>query len=312
MIQAPLPYYGSGAYFTFSVVWDIIFPSDLRRFLNPMLCDLHVHSHYSDGTCSPAELISLAQAQHLGAIALCDHNTIAGLPDFLAAAEGSTVRGIPGIEFSTDYQGTELHILGLFIQPRHYDRINELLAFYQQKKEESNLALAKALRQAGYDVDYEAVKAETSGIPNRAHFSAVLIEKGYFVNRKECFQSVLSPKNGLYTPPPRPDAFEIVSFIKDIGAVAILAHPFLSLSEEALREFLEKAVPLGLDGMETLYSTYDAAQTQLAQSIAAKFHIKESGGSDFHGSNKPDISIGLGHGNLAVPIALLHSLESAI
>lgn len=276
-----------------------------------MLCDLHVHSNYSDGTCSPAELISLAEARQLSAIALCDHNTIDGLPDFMAAAEGSTVRAVPGIEFSTDYQDTELHILGLFIQPRHYDRINGLLAVYQRKKEESNLALAKALRQAGYDIDYEAVKAKTSGIPNRAHFSAVLIEKGYFSDRQECFQGVLSPKNGLYTPPPRPDAFEMISFIKEIGAVSVLAHPFLSLSEEALREFLAKAAPYGLDGMETLYSTYNESQTRLAQAIAAEFGIKESGGSDFHGSNKPDISIGTGRGNLEIPLNFLCALEAA-
>ena len=278
----------------------------------PQLCDLHVHSHFSDGTCSPAELISLAEARQLSAIALCDHNTIDGLPDFMAAAEGSTVRAVPGIEFSTDYQGTELHILGLFIQPRHYDRINKLLAIYQQKKEESNLALANALRQAGYDIDYEAVKAKTSGIPNRAHFSAVLIEKGYFSTRKECFQAILSPKNGLYTPPPRPNAFESISFIQEIGAVSVLAHPFLSLSEAELRDFLKKAVPRGLDGMETIYSTYDDAQTRLARAIAAEFGIKESGGSDFHGSNKPDIAIGTGRGNLKIPLRFLHMLESKI
>ncbi len=276
----------------------------------PTLCDLHVHSHYSDGTCSPAELISLAQEQGLRAIALCDHNTIDGLPDFLEAATNSTVQAIPGIEFSTDYQGTELHILGLFIQPQQYDRIYKLLAVYQQKKEESNLALANALRQAGYDIDYEAVKAKTSGIPNRAHFSAVLIEKGYFVTRKECFQSILSPKNGLYIPPPRPDVFEMISFIKEIGAVSVLAHPFLSLTEDALREFLQKAVPCGLDGIETIYSTYDETQTRLARAIATEFGIKESGGSDFHGSNKPDISIGTGRGDLAIPLDFLYELES--
>lgn len=275
-----------------------------------MLCDLHVHSNYSDGTCSPAELIALAQKQGLSAVALCDHNTIDGLPDFLAAAEGSTVRAVPGVEFSTDYQGTELHILGLFIQPQQYDRINYLLKVYQQKKEESNLALAKALQQAGYDIDYEAVKAKTSGIPNRAHFSAVLIEKGYFATRKECFQTLLSPKTGLYTPPPRPDAFEMISFIKKIGAVSVLAHPFLSLSEDALREFLQKAVPWGLDGMETVYSTYDETQTRLARAIATEFGIKESGGSDFHGSNKADISIGTGRGGLAIPLDFLYKLES--
>ena len=278
----------------------------------PLLCDLHVHSHYSDGTCSPAELIRLAENQHLSAIALCDHNTIDGLPDFLSSAEGSTVRAVPGIEFSTDYQGTELHVLGLFIQPQNYDRINELLAVYQQKKEESNQSLAEALQQAGYTIDYEAVKAKTVGIPNRAHFAAELVDKGYFTSMKECFRAILSPSNGLYTPPPRPNALEMISFIKEIGAVSVLAHPFLSLSEAALRDFLKKAVTYGLDGMETLYSTYDETQTILAQQIAAEFGLKESGGSDFHGSNKPDISIGIGCGNLAIPFDFLHTLESGI
>lgn len=276
------------------------------------LCDLHIHSNYSDGTCSPAELVALAHQQGLSAIALCDHNTIDGLPDFLSAAEGSAVRAVPGIEFSTDYQGTELHILGLFIQPQHYDRIHELLAVYQQKKEESNLVLAQTLQNAGYAVDYKAVRAKTIGIPNRAHFAAELVEKGYFTTMREAFQSVLSPKNGLYTPPPRPDAFETIAFIKEIGSVSVLAHPFLSLSETALREFLGRAVPRGLDGMETLYSTHDETQTQRVRQIAAEFGLKESGGSDFHGSNKPDISIGTGRGNLAIPLDFLYTLESGI
>lgn len=274
------------------------------------LCDLHIHSNYSDGTCSPAELIALARQQGLSAIALCDHNTIGGLPDFLSAAKGSDVRAVPGIEFSTDYQGTELHILGLFIKPQHYNRINGLLAAYQQRKEESNLALAKTLQNAGYAIDYEAVKTKTIGIPNRAHFAAELVQKGYYSTVRECFQSVLSSQNGLYTPPPRPDAFEIIDFIREISSVSVLAHPFLSLSGEALREFLSKAVPCGLDGMETLYSTYDEAQTHLARQLAAEFGIKESGGSDFHGSNKPDISIGIGHGNLAIPLEFLLELKN--
>lgn len=277
----------------------------------PLFCDLHVHSNYSDGTCPPAELIALARQQGLSAIALCDHNTIDGLPDFLSSAEGSTVQAVPGIEFSTDYHGTELHVLGLFIQPQNYDRINELLAVYQQKKEESNLALVSALQKAGCSIDYEAVKAKTAGIPNRAHFSAELVDKGFFSTMKECFQTILSPSNGLYTPPPRPNALEMISFIKEIGAVSVLAHPFLSLSEESLREFLKKAVTYGLDGMETLYSTYDEAQTQLAQAIATEYGLKQSGGSDFHGSNKPDISIGIGRGNLAIPFAFLSELENS-
>ncbi len=274
------------------------------------LCDLHIHSLYSDGTCSPEDLIRLAEAQGLSAIALCDHNTIDGLPEFCAAGESSKVRAVPGIEFSVDYAGTELHILGLFIQPQQYDRVNSFLGIYQRKKEDSNLALAAALNTAGYPIAYASIKARTSGIPNRAHFAAELVEKGFFPSMEACFQTILSPKNGLYVPPARPDAFEIIAFIKEIGSVSILAHPFLSLQEPALREFLKTAVSYGLDGMETLYSTFDKAQTRLAQEIAKEFGLLQSGGSDFHGSNKPDISVGVGHGNLAVPMAFLHALET--
>lgn len=273
-------------------------------------CDLHVHSHYSDGTCTPAELIPLAEKQGLAAVALCDHNTIAGLPEFLAAAEGSRVRAVPGIEFSTEYQGTELHILGLFIRPEHYTKINALLADYQQKKEESNLALAKALNGAGYSIDYEAVKARTIGIPNRAHFAAELMEKGYLSSIREGCLTILSPKNGLYTPPKRPDAFDTIAMIKDMGAAAVLAHPFLNLKEPDLRVFLQKAVNFGLDAMETLYVTFDEAMTLRARQIAEEFGLKQSGGSDFHGDNKPDIAIGTGRGNLQIPLELLRRLES--
>ena len=170
------------------------------------MIDLHTHSTYSDGTLTPEQLLREAENAGVRAVALTDHNTIAGLPDLLAAAQGSTVRAIPGIEISTEYNGTELHILGLFIQPQHFDQVNTLTTFYQQKKEESNLALAKALHNAGYPVDYESIKAGTIGIPNRAHFAAELIEKGYLSSVREGSQTILSPKNGLYTPPPRPDA----------------------------------------------------------------------------------------------------------
>ena len=91
------------------------------------LCDLHIHSHFSDGTCSPAELISLAKQAGLSAIALCDHNTVSGLPDFMAAGEGSGVETVAGIEFSTEYADTELHILGLFIKLEHYGIIHAMM-----------------------------------------------------------------------------------------------------------------------------------------------------------------------------------------
>ena len=273
-------------------------------------CDLHVHSNCSDGTLPPAQLIREAEKCGLRAIALTDHNTIAGLPEFLAAAEGSTVRAVPGIEFSAEYCDTDLHILGLFIAPEHYAAIDARNDAYMERKEQSNLALAAALQGAGYPVDYEAVKARTNGLPNRAHFALELMEMGYLSSIREGCLTILSPKNGLYTPPKRATAFETISFIKSIGAVAVLAHPFLNLKEADLRVFLAEAKSYGLDGMETLYSTFDEALTSKAIAIAKEFGLKQSGGSDFHGSNKPDIAMGTGRGNLAIPIDFLHALES--
>lgn len=275
-------------------------------------CDLHVHSNCSDGTLSPAQLITEAEKRNLAAVALTDHNTIAGLPEFLAAAENSSVRAIPGTEFSADYNGTELHILGLFIQPKHYAAVEERNAAYLHRKEVSNQALAEALNRAGYPVDYAAVKARTNGVPNRAHFALELMEMGYLSSIREGCLTILSPKNGLYTPPQRATAFDTIRFLKSIGAVAILAHPFLNLKETDLRVFLAEAKPMGLDGMETLYSTFDETLTGKAIAIAEEFGLKQSGGSDFHGSNKPDITMGSGRGNLAIPLNFLSALEASL
>ena len=168
----------------------------------------------------------------------------------------------------------------------------------------------QALRDAGYPIDYEAVKARTNGIPNRAHFALELMEMGYLSSIREGCLTILSPKSGLYTPPKRATAFDTVAFIRSIGAVPVLAHPFLNLNEADLRIFLAEAKPCGLAAMETLYSTFDENLTAKAIAIAEEFGLKQSGGSDFHGSNKPDITMGTGRGNLAIPLEFLHTLES--
>lgn len=274
-------------------------------------CDLHTHSYYSDGTCSPAGLVDAAEALGLAAIALTDHNTVEGLPEFLEAVRGRGVEAVPGIEFSTDYGDTELHILGLFVAPEHYGAVTALLDEAKRRKERSNVALVEALNRAGYVLDYAAIREKTPGAQvNRAHIAMALAEKGYTASVQEAFKTLLSPKCGYYTPPKRPDAFETIRFIKSIGAVAVLAHPFLNLkTPEALRVFLKEAVRWGLDGMETLYPLFDEEATRLAERIADEFGLKPSGGSDFHGAAKPDIRLGTGRGGLKVPPEYLEGLR---
>lgn len=272
-------------------------------------CDLHTHSYFSDGTYSPTELINEAEALGLSAVVLCDHNTVDGVDEFLAAAEGKSVEAISGIEFSTDYGDVELHIVGMFIAPAHFDAVGSLVAELRRRKDESNITLINNLRADGYEIDYDEIKAGTRGIINRAHIAAKLTEKGYTGSIKAAFATLLSKDSKYYVQPRRLDVFETIKFIKSIGAVAVLAHPFLNLNEDELRTFLPKAKAAGLDAMETLYSTYDDTTTALSVSIVEEYGLKQSGGSDFHGSRKPDISLGVGRGNLRVPSAFVEQLK---
>lgn len=272
-------------------------------------CDLHTHSVYSDGTYTPNELIRAAVKAGLSAVALSDHNTVAGLPLFLEAAGGSGVEPVPGIEFSTEYRGTELHILGLFVQPAHYGAINDLLESFLQKKEQSNRDLVHRLNQAGIMVDYDVIAAKATGRINRAVIGAEMVRLGYCESVKAAFSDWLSEKNGYYIPAQRLDAFAAIRFIKSIGAAAVLAHPFLNLDEAGLREFLPDAKAAGLDGMEVYYSAYSQETTALAEQLIREFDLLPSGGSDFHGGNKPDISLGSGRGNLVIPLCWMEALR---
>jgi predicted metal-dependent phosphoesterase TrpH len=277
------------------------------------LCDLHTHSTCSDGTLTPTELVKLALEKNLAAVALTDHNTVAGLPEFLEAARGTELEAVPGIEFSVDYGDIELHILGLFVKPEHYGPITERVEDMLRRKEQSNIDLVKNLEQAGIFLSYEDIKAATTtGQVNRALIAAEMLRKGYVGSIQEAFSKYLKQSHGYYNPPKRPDAFETIRFIRSLGAVAVWAHPFLNLkTEEAIREFLPEACKAGLQGMEVFYPKFDENQTAQALQLVKEFGLQPSGGSDFHGENKPDIQLGSGKGSLFLPITLLEGLKSS-
>lgn len=272
-------------------------------------CDLHTHSNFSDGTNTPTELIRLAEKAALTAVALTDHNTVEGLPEFLKAAENSPVEAVAGIEISVNHKNTELHLIGMFLQPRHFAAIRALLEDGNRRKEESNRLLARALNRGGYHVDYEALCSGTRGQVNRAHFAAALTKAGYTASVQEAFATVLHEDAGFYQAPARPDAGDVVTFLRTLGIVPVLAHPMIDLSDEALAQFLMEVVPRGLMAMETIYPLYDEAQTRRARELAAQFGILESGGSDYHGGTKPDIRIGVGRDNIRIPARILDELK---
>ena len=126
---------------------------------------------------------------------------------------------------------------------------------------------------------------------------------------RDGFKGVLSARNGVYVPPERIPALEAIAFLRSVGAVPVLAHPYLNLKQDELERFIAEAKPCGLLAMETRYSTYTPEITEAAVRTAAQYGLLESGGSDYHGGNKPDIDLGSGRGGLCVPAELLTLLE---
>lgn len=276
------------------------------------ICDLHTHSNCSDGTLTPEEIVAEAQRLGLAAVVLCDHNTVAGLPRFLAAAQDSSVEAIPGVELTVDYNGTELHLVALYVKERDHDRITAFVEAFNVRKDRSNRHLIAALNAAGYAIDYETIKASTpNGHFNRARIAAELTRLGYVSSREEAFKTLLSEKAGYYVPPQRPDLWETLAFVLSLGAVPVLAHPLLSLDAAALEALLPEAARCGLVGMECYYSKYTEEKTQTALRLAQQYGILPSGGSDFHGDNKPGIAMGVGYGNLVIPYTWAQALKNA-
>lgn len=273
------------------------------------MVDLHTHSNCSDGSDSPQDLLALAKKVGLRAIALTDHNTTKGLQNFLQAAKKEQMLAIPGAEITSERCGKELHILALCLPEKSFTPLEEVLQDVQRRAEEGRRNLVDRLRKDGYSIDYDAIqKANPNSLVNRAHIALALQEAGYVTTVQEAFQTLLREGAGYYIPAKRLDAREAIRLIQDLGAIPVWAHPFLDLTLEGVKAFLPEMVDAGLVGMETIYTTYTPQQSKDAQDLAESFHLKPSGGSDYHGRVKPDVQLGVGYGNLSIPDEILRNL----
>ena len=274
-------------------------------------CDLHSHSNYSDGTLTPEELVLLAKKQGLSAVALTDHNTAAGLKEFMEAGKKYGVITVPGCEFSTEWNRKEVHIVGLFFDEKYWGEIADFVELAHLAKQASNTAMIRKLNEAGYEVSEEEAAALTNGGEyNRAHVARVLLAKGYVSSVADAFERLLKEGKGFYTPANRITSIAAIRFIKTFGATAIMAHPFLNLNDEEMREFLPQAIDAGLNAIETQYTEFDEETRKKAAALAQEFGILQSGGSDFHGQTKPDIGLGVGRGDLFVPYSFYEDMRS--
>lgn len=276
--------------------------------------DLHVHSTASDGSATPAEIIGLADAKGLAGVALADHDTVSGLPEFLEAAKGHpSLRAVPGVEISTNHYTKEIHFVGLFIDPGN-EILNALLKRMRADRDSRNSMLVEKLTASGYPITMDEIMEVASGESvGRPHIARVLVSKGYFKSPQAVFEKCLRRGCAAYAPRSLPSPQEAIDAIHAAGGLAIWAHPVYRQPSERsyVKRSLRRLVPLGLDGIETYYSLFSPAQREMLLELAGEFKILRSGGSDFHGLNQPGIELGSGCGDLHVPEEALDALFQA-
>ena len=277
------------------------------------MIDLHVHSTASDGTETPSHLIEMAKNIGLAAIALTDHDTVSGVQEFLDAGQGSGIKAIPGVEISSWDRSKELHIVGLFIDPRNEELVNFLEKMREERLLRNRLIIHK-LQTLGYSISEDEVAVVAGGESiGRPHIAQVLIEKGYFADIQEVFDTLLKRGKRGYIARNLKRPAVVCQLIHDAGGVAIWAHPVSgqhSGERAYVKKMLKGLIPAGIDGVETFYTTFNRNQTALLEELAEANGLLKSGGSDYHGSTRPFTKLGTGGGCLSVPDSYLETIET--
>lgn len=257
--------------------------------------DLHTHSTASDGTLKPSEVVEKAYKIGLDAIALTDHDTIFGLDEFHKACRKYGIEGISGVEISAEYS-KEMHILGLFVDEKD-EKFTQKLDILKNGREIRNREVLKLLNKNGIDVTEKDILSQKDGATmrntGRAHIALAMVKKGYAKTIDEAFTKYLKKGNSCYVKRITYSPEESIRMIKDAGGVAVLAHPvYITEDYEQLYTLLSELKGYGLDGVECLYNNYTKEFSNKIVEICDKLGLVKSGGSDFHGENKPSINMG--------------------
>lgn len=272
--------------------------------------DLHLHTTHSDGSCTPTEVVGLAHQAKVTALAITDHDITSGIPEAIAAGEAHGIEVIPGVEISSIMGGSELHILGYFLDWQ--DRLlNERFKSLRDSRHRRNPEIVDRLQNLGIDITYDEVRALAgSDSVGRPHIARALMDKGVVTSAKEAFDRFLGDGKPAYVPRELPSPAEAIHWIKAARGLAVLAHPtWVKLKEQTLAELVGRLKAEGLDGVEVYYSTHAARQTREYLSLAQQLGLLVTGGSDFHGLTKPDIEVGIGKGSLHIPTTLLPKMK---
>lgn len=277
-----------------------------------MAVDLHTHSTYSDGSDSPAEIVSAAAAAGLEAVALTDHDNLNGILEAAAAADASEVELIPGVELSCEWQPGGMHLVVLWLEPGP-GPLQDRLKILQAGRRQRNVELIELLQELDVDISYEEVVAEAGGTGvGRPHVAAVLVRKGVVDSIPEAFDLYLASGRPAYVERYRMPPEEAIELARASGAVPIVAHPHtLGMTGTTLDQELRRLARHGLVGLECYYPEYEPGTRLELVERARDVGLVPSGGSDYHGTYKPGLEIGRGYGDLSVGREVWQELAEA-
>lgn len=273
------------------------------------MIDLHVHTTYSDGALSPREVVRLAFKSKVKAIAITDHDTTEGNDEALLEGDKLGVEVIPGVEISVEHEKGHMHILGLLLDDA--EELRRELRALQDGRESRNPKIIEKLKDFDIHIEYNEVKSiagnESVGRP---HIAQVMIKHGYVDSIDEAFERYLKKGAPCYVDRFRLKKDVAIKSIKRAGGIPVLAHPVtLKGDREELELILEELIKYGLEGIEVYYSTHTDENVREYRELAEVYNLLMTGGTDFHGDNKPDIKLGVGKGNLSIPYEFVEELK---
>jgi len=275
--------------------------------------DLHIHTTASDGVMSPSEVVRYAKSKGLQAIAITDHDTIDGVSEGLEEGKKIGLEVIPAIEISVQYDHGSMHLLGYFIDI-HHPLLNEKLRELQKARAERNPRMIERLNQLGIPITYEEVlKASGGGQVGRPHFAQVLVEKRYVSSFQEAFERYLKKGAPAYVDKFRFTPQEAIKFITEADGVAVLGHPnTLGLNGPIeLEQLIMNLIREGLKGIEVYYPEHSPSETVQYKSMAERYGLVITGGTDYHGIEKNGVDIGIGRGDMRLSYSMVEALRKA-
>ncbi len=272
------------------------------------MIDLHSHTNASDGTCSPAELICEACRAGVSTLGITDHDTFAGYDEAVAYAREAKIELVCGVELSTKLHGSSVHLLGYFLQTNGLAGFRSWVTGLQTTRRDRNIRLVARLRALGLDVTLEEAEARGRGMTGRPHFAQIMLEKGYVSNFQQAFDDYLDESAKGHVHREEPKFAECVQRIRDAGGIASLAHPVRVKAD--IPAIMPELCSAGLSGIEVYHSDHGPADADRYLSLARRYGLLVTGGSDFHGAAKPGLKLGTGYGDAPViPECLIEQLR---